>query len=64
MVGLKDSITAITLVALGTSLPDTFASKIAAKNANFVLLIYFIIVLNKGAREIARVIEVKEENKG
>uniref|UniRef100_A0A914QE82 Calx-beta domain-containing protein n=1 Tax=Panagrolaimus davidi TaxID=227884 RepID=A0A914QE82_9BILA len=29
-IGLKDSITAITLVALGTSLPDTFASKTAA----------------------------------
>ena len=29
-VGLKDSITAITFVALGTSLPDTFASKSAA----------------------------------
>lgn len=28
-VGLDDSITAITLVALGTSLPDTFASKAA-----------------------------------
>uniref|UniRef100_A0A7I4YNU8 Calx-beta domain-containing protein n=1 Tax=Haemonchus contortus TaxID=6289 RepID=A0A7I4YNU8_HAECO len=32
MVGIKDAITAITLVALGTSLPDTFASKIAAEN--------------------------------
>ncbi|VDK17381.1 unnamed protein product [Anisakis simplex] len=32
MIGLKDSITAITFVALGTSLPDTFASKIAAQN--------------------------------
>lgn len=32
LVGLKDSVTAITFVALGTSLPDTFASKIAAKN--------------------------------
>merc|ERR1712061_376538 len=30
LVGLKDSVTAITFVALGTSLPDTFASKIAA----------------------------------
>ena len=29
-VGLKDSITAITVVALGTSLPDAFASKAAA----------------------------------
>lgn len=32
LVGLKDSVTAITFVALGTSLPDTFASRIAAKN--------------------------------
>uniref|UniRef100_F1KUK7 Sodium/calcium exchanger 3 n=1 Tax=Ascaris suum TaxID=6253 RepID=F1KUK7_ASCSU len=32
MIGLKDAITAITFVALGTSLPDTFASKIAAEN--------------------------------
>ena len=31
-VGLDDEITAITLVALGTSLPDTFASKMAAVN--------------------------------
>jgi solute carrier family 8 (sodium/calcium exchanger) len=31
LVGLKDSITAISFVALGTSLPDTFASMIAAK---------------------------------
>jgi solute carrier family 8 (sodium/calcium exchanger) len=31
LVGLKDSVTAITFVALGTSLPDTFASQIAAK---------------------------------
>ncbi|XP_040572646.1 sodium/calcium exchanger 2 isoform X3 [Lepeophtheirus salmonis] len=30
LVGLKPSITAITFVALGTSLPDTFASKAAA----------------------------------
>ena len=30
LVGLKDSVTAITFVALGTSLPDTFASKAAA----------------------------------
>uniref|UniRef100_A0A915EII4 Calx-beta domain-containing protein n=1 Tax=Ditylenchus dipsaci TaxID=166011 RepID=A0A915EII4_9BILA len=29
-IGLKDSVTAITLVAMGTSLPDTFASKTAA----------------------------------
>jgi len=27
VIGLKDSVTAITFVALGTSLPDTFASK-------------------------------------
>jgi solute carrier family 8 (sodium/calcium exchanger) len=32
LVGLEDSITAITFVALGTSLPDTFASKTAATN--------------------------------
>ena len=30
LVGLKDQVTAITFVALGTSLPDTFASKAAA----------------------------------
>lgn len=30
LIGLKDSVTAITFVALGTSLPDTFASKAAA----------------------------------
>jgi solute carrier family 8 (sodium/calcium exchanger) len=30
-IGLKDSVTAITFVALGTSVPDTFASKIAAE---------------------------------
>ncbi|PAV62843.1 hypothetical protein WR25_08116 isoform B [Diploscapter pachys] len=29
-VGLKDSVTAVSLVAMGTSLPDTFASKTAA----------------------------------
>lgn len=32
VVGVPDPITAVTLVALGTSLPDTFASKIAAEN--------------------------------
>ncbi|CAI4229588.1 unnamed protein product [Auanema sp. JU1783] len=32
MVGMRDAVTAITLVAIGTSLPDTFASKIAAEN--------------------------------
>ncbi|KAJ1637880.1 Sodium/calcium exchanger protein-domain-containing protein [Pavlovales sp. CCMP2436] len=32
VVGISDPITAITLVALGTSLPDTFASRIAAVN--------------------------------
>ena len=31
-IGLKDEVTAITFVALGTSLPDTFASKAAAVN--------------------------------
>lgn len=30
-IGLKDSITAICIVALGTSVPDTFASKVAAQ---------------------------------
>merc|ERR1711988_387249 len=30
LIGLRDPVTAITLVALGTSLPDTFASKAAA----------------------------------
>lgn len=34
-VGLKISVTAITLVALGTSLPDTFASKAAAVNSKY-----------------------------
>jgi len=31
VIGIPDSVTAITLVALGTSLPDTFASMTAAK---------------------------------
>jgi hypothetical protein len=30
--GMPDEITAITIVALGTSLPDTFASLMAAQN--------------------------------
>jgi len=34
-VGLKDSVTAISFVALGTSLPDTFASKVAAQNDKY-----------------------------
>jgi Ca2+/Na+ antiporter len=29
-VGLKDAVTAISFVALGTSVPDTFASKVSA----------------------------------
>ena len=33
--GIKESITAITLVALGTSLPDTFASMTAAKTSEY-----------------------------
>lgn len=33
VLGIKESITAITLVALGTSLPDTFASMTAAKTS-------------------------------
>lgn len=32
VVGIQKSVTAITLVALGTSIPDTFASKLAAIN--------------------------------
>jgi len=32
LIGLEDEVTAITFVALGTSLPDTFASKAAAVN--------------------------------
>lgn len=35
VIGLKESVTAITLVAIGTSLPDTFASMTAAKNSEF-----------------------------
>jgi len=34
-IGLKDSVTAISFVALGTSLPDTFASKVAAQNDKY-----------------------------
>jgi len=30
VIGLKPGVTAITFVAIGTSLPDTFASKTAA----------------------------------
>jgi Ca2+/Na+ antiporter len=35
VVGLKPSVTAITFVALGTSLPDTFASKTAAQTSEY-----------------------------
>ena len=35
LVGLEDSITAITFVALGTSLPDLFASKAAATQERY-----------------------------
>jgi len=35
VVGMPDSVTAITLVALGTSLPDTFASMTAAKTSEY-----------------------------
>ncbi|KAL8609363.1 hypothetical protein ACOMHN_008157 [Nucella lapillus] len=35
LVGLKDTVTAITLVALGTSLPDLFASRQAAKQEKY-----------------------------
>ncbi|XP_074662888.1 sodium/calcium exchanger 1-like [Tubulanus polymorphus] len=34
-VGLKDAVTAISFVALGTSVPDTFASKVAAVNDQY-----------------------------
>ena len=34
-VGLAEAVTAITLVAVGTSLPDTFASMTAAKTSEF-----------------------------
>lgn len=34
-VGLKDTVTAISFVALGTSIPDTFASKVAAINDKY-----------------------------
>lgn len=34
VLGIEESVTAITLVALGTSLPDTFASMNAAKNSD------------------------------
>jgi solute carrier family 8 (sodium/calcium exchanger) len=34
-VGLSDAVTAISLVAMGTSLPDTFASKVAAINDEY-----------------------------
>lgn len=34
-VGLKDAITAISFVALGTSIPDTFASKVSAINDRY-----------------------------
>ena len=39
-VNLKDSVNAITLIAIGTALPDTFASKLAAIQVfqiNFIL---------------------------
>ena len=35
LLGISDSITAITLVALGTSLPDTFASMTAARTSDY-----------------------------
>jgi solute carrier family 8 (sodium/calcium exchanger) len=35
LIGLKDTVTAITLVALGTSLPDLFASKAAATQEKY-----------------------------
>ena len=35
VLGLEEAVTAITLVAVGTSLPDTFASMTAAQNSEF-----------------------------
>lgn len=35
VLGIKESVTAITFVALGTSLPDTLASMTAAKNSPY-----------------------------
>ena len=35
VVGIDESVTAITLVALGTSLPDTFASMTAARSSQY-----------------------------
>lgn len=35
VMGMPDSVTAITLVALGTSLPDTFASMTAARSSEY-----------------------------
>lgn len=35
VIKLEDSVTAITLVAMGTSLPDTFASMTAAQNSEY-----------------------------
>jgi solute carrier family 8 (sodium/calcium exchanger) len=35
VVGLKDGLTAVTFVAIGTSLPDTFASKTAAQKERY-----------------------------
>jgi solute carrier family 8 (sodium/calcium exchanger) len=35
VIGLKDSVTAITFVAMGTSLPDTFASVTAAQQSEY-----------------------------
>ncbi|XP_029637258.1 sodium/calcium exchanger 1-like isoform X6 [Octopus sinensis] len=34
-IGLKDAVTAVSFVALGTSVPDTFASKVAAVNDKY-----------------------------
>merc|ERR1719326_348277 len=35
VIGIRESVTAITFVALGTSLPDTFASMTAAKTSEY-----------------------------
>ena len=49
LIGLKDEVTAITFVALGTSLPDTFASKVAAMIITIILLLIIIIITKAAA---------------
>mgnify|MGYP000630963261 CR=1 FL=1 len=49
VLGIKPSVTAITIVALGTSLPDTFASMIAAKQEQLKERLYSEWERNHGA---------------